>query len=63
MLSFSGENIRELPVSIGNLKHIRYLNIRNTRIKHLPNSLCNLYNLQTLILSPYITELPTNMGK
>ena len=35
VLSFSGENIRELPVSIGNLKHLRYLNIHNTRIKHL----------------------------
>ena len=35
VLSFSGKNIRELPVSIGNLKHLRYLNIRNTRIKHL----------------------------
>ena len=55
--------IRELPVSIGNLQHLRYLNIYGTGITHLPDSLCRLYNLQTLILSSQITNLPTNMGK
>nr|POE76955.1 putative disease resistance rpp13-like protein 1 [Quercus suber] len=55
--------IRELPVSIGNLQHLRYLNIYGTNITHLPDSLCRLYNLQTLILSSQITNLPTNMGK
>ena len=61
VLSLSG--IRKLPESIDNLKHLRYLNIRDTGIKHLPSSLCSLYNLQTLILSSLVTELPTNMCK
>uniref|UniRef100_A0A2N9IY14 R13L1/DRL21-like LRR repeat region domain-containing protein n=1 Tax=Fagus sylvatica TaxID=28930 RepID=A0A2N9IY14_FAGSY len=52
-----------MSVSVGNLKHLRYLNIRGTEIKHLPDSLCSLYNLQTLILAYCITELPINMGK
>ncbi|KAK4592146.1 hypothetical protein RGQ29_016589 [Quercus rubra] len=56
-------NIRELPNFVDTLKHLRYLNIRDTEIKHLPDSLCNLYYLQTLILSRYITKLPANTSK
>ena len=55
--------IRELLVSISNLKHLHYLNICDTEIKDLPNSVRRLYNLQSLTLSCYITDLPKNMGK
>jgi Leucine-rich repeat (LRR) protein len=34
-----------------------------TEIKHLPDSLCSLYNLQVLILPRCITKLPTHMCK
>ncbi|KAM3685940.1 hypothetical protein ACJW31_11G157700 [Castanea mollissima] len=63
VLSLSYFRMMELPNFDDNLKHLRYLNIRKTGIKHLPDSLCNLYYLQTLILSEYITKLPTNMSK
>ncbi|XP_014629591.3 putative disease resistance RPP13-like protein 1, partial [Glycine max] len=52
-----------LPDSIGKLIHLRYLNLSFTRIRTLPESLCNLYNLQTLVLSRcrVLTRLPTDM--
>ncbi len=59
VLSLFGYNIRELPASVGNLKHLCYLNIRGTEIKHLPDSLCSMYNLQTLILSYCISGIPS----
>ncbi|KAK9020164.1 hypothetical protein V6N11_054655 [Hibiscus sabdariffa] len=49
VLKFSGVNyIRELPTSLGELKHLRYLDISKTPIRALPQSIIELYNLQTL---------------
>ncbi|KAL1366935.1 hypothetical protein AAHE18_02G014300 [Arachis hypogaea] len=52
-----------LPDSIGESIHLRYLNLSSTDINRLPESLCNLYNLQTLILyrCTKLTMLPINM--
>ncbi|KAL6338398.1 hypothetical protein AAG906_020482 [Vitis piasezkii] len=49
VLSLSGYEINELPNSIGDLKHLRYLNLSHTKLKWLP-SVSTLYNLQSLIL-------------
>ncbi|KAK1407027.1 hypothetical protein QVD17_38637 [Tagetes erecta] len=51
VLHFSNFQLSEIPESIGILRHLRYLNLsNNNRITHLPESMCNLYCLQTLIL-------------
>ncbi|KAK4592226.1 hypothetical protein RGQ29_016656, partial [Quercus rubra] len=66
VLSFSRyRNMRELPNSIGNLKHLCYLNLSYTSIKWLPDSLCNLYGLQTLLLlnCESLIELPSKMWR
>ncbi|THF97915.1 hypothetical protein TEA_027556 [Camellia sinensis var. sinensis] len=55
--------VKELLPPIGNSKHLRYLNLSHSGFKRLPDSICNLLNLQTLILE-YCLKLerfPQNM--
>ncbi|XP_044499372.1 putative disease resistance protein At3g14460 [Mangifera indica] len=63
VLSFEGHSIIYLPNSIGGMKHLRYLNFSNTLIKSLPESTCQLFNLQTLLLKycSVLMKLPSNM--
>ncbi|XP_023538754.1 putative disease resistance protein RGA3 [Cucurbita pepo subsp. pepo] len=42
--------VQVLPKSIGKLKHLRYLEICQIGLRLLPNSMNELYNLETLIL-------------
>ncbi|KAL7204508.1 hypothetical protein ACSBR2_017560 [Camellia fascicularis] len=65
VLSLNRYEIGELiPKSIGDLKHLRYLNFSYTNIKTVPESLGTLYNLQTLMLRGCLElrKLPADMG-
>ncbi|KAK8714292.1 hypothetical protein V6N13_149485 [Hibiscus sabdariffa] len=66
VLSLAGYvNIEDLPEEVGNLKHLRNLDLSGTSIKRLPNSLTTLYNLQTLTLFDCnkLVELPEDMRR
>ncbi|MED6133184.1 hypothetical protein PIB30_026256 [Stylosanthes scabra] len=64
VLSFcSFQNLVEVPDSIGELIQLRYLDLSRTKIKSLPESLGNLYNLQTLKLyfCDHLRRLPSSI--
>ncbi|XP_062078840.1 putative disease resistance RPP13-like protein 1 isoform X2 [Humulus lupulus] len=65
VLSLHGYYVRELPDSIGYLKHLRYLEVSCPFVTELPTSICVLYNLETLLLEDCsrLTQLPTNFSK
>ncbi|XVF78764.1 hypothetical protein PTKIN_Ptkin14bG0162200 [Pterospermum kingtungense] len=64
VLSLKGYWITELPDFFENLIHLRYLDLSNTGIKCLPESLCTLYHLVTLILRKCLKleKLPSKIG-
>ncbi|KAK8330077.1 hypothetical protein V6Z12_A11G369900 [Gossypium hirsutum] len=53
------------PDVFENLKHLRFLNFSYTRIRCLPDSLCTLYHLETLLLKKCskLQKLPSKMEK
>ncbi|XP_024045788.1 putative disease resistance protein RGA3 [Citrus clementina] len=57
--------IREIPENVGKLIHLKYLNLSELAIEILPETLCELYNLQKLDIREcrYLRELPAGIGK
>ncbi|KAI9078961.1 hypothetical protein K1719_039110 [Acacia pycnantha] len=49
-LDLSGYDMRDLPESIGKMRHLRYLNLSGCELTCLPKSISDLVNLQTLRL-------------
>ncbi|KAL3326658.1 hypothetical protein AABB24_037380 [Solanum stoloniferum] len=64
VLNLSSSGIKELSAKIGKLIYLRYLDLSNTKITALPNSICKLYNLQAfrVINCHSLKELPYEMG-
>jgi len=66
VLSFYGYlDLREVPDSVGDLKHLHSLDFSWTMIGKLPDSICLLYNLLILKLNYCLRleELPLNLHK
>lgn len=62
VLMWKNEVVTTIPDSIGELIHLRYLNLDVPNVECLPESVCNLYNLLTLHCD-WLVGLPQNIKK
>ncbi|XP_030937679.1 putative disease resistance protein RGA3 [Quercus lobata] len=65
-LDLNAAAIKEVPVKVRNLMHLRYLNLsKNTRLHELPEAVCDLSNLESLILNwcQSLKRLTQGIGK
>ncbi|XP_031130376.1 disease resistance protein RGA2-like [Ipomoea triloba] len=64
VLRLYGCKLQKLPKKIGNLLHLRYINLSWNNVEELPDEVCSLYNLQTLDLEYCIqfSRLPDKIG-
>ncbi|CAK7340734.1 unnamed protein product [Dovyalis caffra] len=63
-LDFENCPIAHLPKKLGNLLHLRYLNLRETKVSKLPKSIRKLHNLESLDLrNSFVEELPVEISR
>ena len=63
-MDFQGAPIDYIPKEVGNLFHLRYLSLRETKVHMLPKSIGKLHNLETLDLKrSLVSELPAEINK
>ncbi|XP_016650448.1 PREDICTED: disease resistance protein RPM1-like [Prunus mume] len=64
VLDFEDSLLDHLPEEVGYMYHLKYLSLRNTRVKILPKSIGKLANLETLDLKQSLVhEIPYSINK
>ncbi|XP_020181181.1 disease resistance protein RPM1-like [Aegilops tauschii subsp. strangulata] len=64
VLELEDSPINQVPASIGNLFHLRYIGLRRTQVRSLPDTIDKLSNLETLDLKhTRIEKLPSGIVK
>ncbi|GMY30898.1 disease resistance protein RPM1-like [Fagus crenata] len=62
-MDFKGAPIDYIPEEVGNLFHLKYLSLRDTKVEKLPKSIGKLKNLETLDLKySHVSELPVEIS-
>ncbi|XP_027185036.1 putative disease resistance protein RGA3 [Coffea eugenioides] len=61
VLKVGSWHVTHLPNAVGNMKHLRHLDISRTKITALPDSITKLYNLMTLKVR-CLEEIPKKFG-
>ena len=60
IMDFEGAPINHIPKEVGNLFHLRYLSLRDTKVQVLPKSIGKLQNLRVFGFETFPCVQATN---